>query len=259
MSVGLQEQGIDDDRPAGMSAQEWEHRAELAACYRIFDLLGWTEMIFNHISLRLPGDEPRLLINPFGLAYSEVTAANLVAIDFDGNTVEPEAWRVNSAGVLIHTAIHASRPDAHVVMHTHTTAGCAVAALEQALDPNNFYSAQLDGAIAYHEFEGISNDKDEQPRLVSSLGDHSLMILRNHGLLACGRTIPEAFFRLWTLERACEVQLAGGGAATHEITAEARARSSEVLRRLLSASDAGVLVYDALRRKLDASGASYRR
>jgi len=134
------------------SKEEWAARTELAACYRIFDRLGWSELIYNHISLRLPGPETHFLINPFGLTYGEVTASNLVKIDLQGRIVGQSDWPVNLAGFTVHAAIHAALPDAHCVMHTHTTAGLAVASLEEGLSPTNFYSAQLHGKVAYHPF-----------------------------------------------------------------------------------------------------------
>jgi ribulose-5-phosphate 4-epimerase/fuculose-1-phosphate aldolase len=199
-------------RAPDMHADEWKARVELAAAYRIFDMLGWAEMIYNHITVRLPdsvaGSEKQFLINPFGLHYSEVTASNLLKIDVHGNKLDAHnPWPVNPAGFTIHAAIHDHLPDAHCVMHTHTTNGLAVACTEGGLAQNNFYSAQLDGLVAYHDFEGITIHADEAPRLLGSLGDKPLMILRNHGLLACGATVALTFVRLWTLQRACDVQV----------------------------------------------------
>lgn len=194
--------------PENMSQAEWEARVELAACHRIFDRLGWVELIFNHITARVPGEDGHLLITPHGLMYREVTASNLVKIDLAGNIVGHSDWPVNATGLIIHTAIHIARPDTHCVMHTHTTAGSAVACLRDGLDWNNFYAAQLYHQVAYHDFEGITVNPDEQPRLVADLGEHNLMILRNHGLLALGTSVPAAFTALWTLQRACESQLA---------------------------------------------------
>ena len=192
------------------SPQEWTARRELAACYRLFDHLGWAEAIFNHITLRVPGPqgEPCYLINPFGLHYSEVTAANLVKVDLRGEIVGDRTHPVNRAGYVIHSAIHAARPDAHCVMHVHTTAGSAVACKASGLRHDNFYSAMMWGQVGYHDFEGVTTSADEQPRLVASLGGHPWLILRNHGILAVGADLPEAFQRLWTLQRACEIQLA---------------------------------------------------
>src|ERR1700704_457344 len=148
---------------------ERKARIELAACYRIFDMVGWVEMIFNHITVRVPGPEVRFLINPFGLHYREVTASSLVLIDGDGNPVRETPWPVNRAGFVIHSAIHSSIPDAHCVMHTHTTSGMAVSCLKNGLSPDNFYGAMLHGQVAYHDFEGITVDEGEKERLVRDI------------------------------------------------------------------------------------------
>ncbi|MEO6564422.1 MAG: class II aldolase/adducin family protein [Casimicrobiaceae bacterium] len=194
--------------PAGFSVEEWRARVELAAAYRIFAYLGWTELIYNHISLRIPGPDVHFLINPFGLHYSEVTASNLVRIDLAGTIIGRSDWPINPAGFVPHATIHANIPQAHCVMHTHTTAGCAVAGLEDGLSPSNFYSAQLHGQLAYHDFEGITLHADEGPRLLRSIGDKRAVILRNHGLLAWGESVARAFSVLWLLQRACEIQVA---------------------------------------------------
>jgi len=190
-------------------------RRELAACYRLFDRLGWAEGIFNHITVRVPaaGDRAHYLINPFGLHYEEVTPANLVKIDVDGVDVESSGRAVNRAGFVIHGALHEAREDAHCVIHVHTTAGCAVACKASGLRFDNFYSAMLWDDVAYHDYEGVTTGLDERPRLVASLGTKNHLILRNHGLLVVAPTVPEAFRRLWTLQRACEVQLASDAGA----------------------------------------------
>ncbi|HJQ57203.1 MAG TPA: class II aldolase/adducin family protein [Vineibacter sp.] len=195
-------------RALPMTNAEWDARVQLAAAYRVFDHLGWTELIFNHISLRVPGDERIFLINPFGLHYSEVKASNLVAIDIDGNPVRDTPHPVNRAGFVPHSAIHGQIEAAHCVMHTHTTSGLAVACLESGLSHDSFYGAQLYGQVAYHDFEGVTVNPDEQTRLLASIGDKRAVILRNHGLLAWGSSVAEAFVTLWTLQRACEVQVA---------------------------------------------------
>ena len=195
-------------RPAPCRPEEWRLRVELAACYRVFDRLGWTELLFNHITLRVPGSAPSFLINPFGLHYGEVTAANLVRIDHRGVPLEPTPHRVNRAGFVIHSAIHGARADAHCVMHTHTTAGIAIACKQAGLGHDDFYGAQLFGDVAYHTFEGITVHEDEGPRLIASLGDKRVLVLRNHGLLVVGADVFDAFRRIWTLHRACEVQVA---------------------------------------------------
>lgn len=194
-------------KPEGISDAEWQCRLDLAALYRLFDYFGWTELVFNHISARVPNEENHYLINPYGLWYNEVTATNLVKIDALGQPVQSNAHPVNPAGFLIHSAIHSSRHDAQCVIHTHTTAGCAVASKKEGLKCDNFYSANLYGNVAYHDFEGIVSDADEGPRLLKSLGDKNMLILRNHGLLALGSGIPEAFRTYWRLQRACEIQV----------------------------------------------------
>ncbi len=201
--------------PPSMTPDELQARQELAACYRLFDHMGWAEMIFNHITLRVDSgerDNPHYLINPFGLHYGEVTAANLVKIDAHGKNIDGSEHLVNQAGFVIHGAIHAARADAHCVMHVHTTAGSAVSCKESGLRSDNFYSAILDGQVAYHAYEGVTTGLAERPRLVASLADKHFLILRNHGLLVTGSTIPEAFSRLWNLQRACEIQLASDAA-----------------------------------------------
>ena len=195
-----------------MSDAERQARIELAACYRIFDMLGWDQLIFNHITAKVPGPEVRFLINPFGLHYREVTASNLVLIDLEGNTLRESQWPVNKAGYVIHSALHGAIPDVNCVMHTHTTTGMAVACLKDGLSPTNFYAAQLHGGVAYHDFEGITVEEGEKQRLVASIGAKKAVILRNHGLLAWGPSLPEAFMTLWTLQRACDVQIAASGA-----------------------------------------------
>jgi ribulose-5-phosphate 4-epimerase/fuculose-1-phosphate aldolase len=191
--------------------QEAELRSELAACYRLFDWLGWTELIFNHITVRLPENElgnPEYLINRFGLHYAETTAENLVRITIDGDITDGSQGPVNQAGFVIHSAIHSARSDAHCIMHIHSTAGCAVACKDEGLRHDNFYSAMLYGDVGYHDYEGVTTNADEQPRLMASLGSRNHLILRNHGLLVVAPDVPTAFNRLFTLQRACEIQLA---------------------------------------------------
>jgi len=247
------------DRPR-FSSEEWEARVQLAACYRIFDMLGWTEMIFNHITLRLPGPERQFLINPYGLWYREVTASNLVKIDLDGNRVGDGEWPVNRAGFVIHSAIHAARDDAHCIMHTHTTAGMAIACQREGLRSDNFYSALTHGHVAYHDFEGITTRDDEKPRLVKSLGKKSYLILRNHGLLTCGRTVPEAFLRLWTIERACQIQMAAQstGRPLIDLPPEILDRTANMPRQLESGDPTDVRLFTALQRRADQIDPSYR-
>jgi ribulose-5-phosphate 4-epimerase/fuculose-1-phosphate aldolase len=195
-------------KPEGMSDDEWQTRLELAALYRAFDWFGWSELIFNHITARVPGSDHHYLINPYGLWYSEVTATNLVKVDAKGDTIDGTKAPVNKAGFVIHSAIHAARDDAHCIIHTHTTAGSAVACKKEGLRYDNFYSALLYGQVGYHDFEGVTTDVAEQPRLVKSLGSKPILILRNHGLLVACPGIPLAFRTYWALQRACEIQAA---------------------------------------------------
>jgi bis(5'-nucleosyl)-tetraphosphatase (symmetrical) len=238
---------------------EWDARVRLAACYRVFAQMGWTELIYNHITLRLPGDERHFLINPFGLHYSEVKASNLVKIDLAGRTIGASRWPVNPAGFTVHAAIHAGLPDAHCVMHTHTTAGLAVACSKAGLSMSNFYSAQLHGRIAYHDFEGITVHADEGPRLLRSIGNRPAVILRNHGLLAWGPTLPYTFMLLWTLNRACEIQLASTAMGeVIDIPQAVQRRCTEDALQFRADFGAGQDVLDALTRLVDRSDTSYR-
>ena len=249
--------------PTGMHADEWAARQQLAACYRIFAMLGWTEMIYNHITLRLPesvsGQEKQFLINPFGLHYSEVTASNLVKIDLQGRVLDGSTYPINPAGYTVHSAIHAGIADAHCVMHTHTTAGVAVACQQGGLAQNNFYSAQLHDMVAYHDFEGITIHGEEAPRLLRSIGSRPAVILRNHGLLAWGATLPQTFAILWTLQRACEIQLAtlsmGPAIPVPEAIA---ARCTRDALQFNPNHGAGQDVFDALVRQVDRLDASYK-
>jgi ribulose-5-phosphate 4-epimerase/fuculose-1-phosphate aldolase len=195
-------------RPERFGVAEWQARVELAAAYRIFDRLGWTELIYNHISLRVPGPEAHFLINPFGLHYSEVCASNLVKVDLDGKVVGHSDWPINPAGFTFHGAIHAALPEAHCVMHLHTTAAQAVCCLRDGLAFSNFYAAQLYGKLAYHDFEGITVHLEEGQRILESAGGKPVLLLRNHGPVTIGANVAQAFSLMWLVQRACEVQLA---------------------------------------------------
>ncbi|MBD9668439.1 class II aldolase/adducin family protein [Variovorax sp. VRV01] len=238
---------------------EAQLRRDLANCYRLFDWLGWTELIFNHITVRVPtpaGEKAQYLINPFGLHYSEVTPENLVRIDIDGNVRDGSGGRVNKAGFIIHSAIHAAREDAHCIMHVHTTAGCAISCKEEGLRHDNFYTAMLYEDVAYHEYEGVTTNEDEQPRLVASLGKRNHLILRNHGVLVVGPGIPSAFNRLWTLQRGCEIQLASdaGNGPNRQIPAEILRTVPET--RVAGSAEVHRLIFETmLRRAGIASGA----
>ncbi|MDV3442912.1 class II aldolase/adducin family protein, partial [Pseudomonas otitidis] len=193
--------------PSSCSPEERTLRQELAACYRLVAHFRMTDLIFTHISVRLPGPEHHFLINPYGLMFDEIRASDLVKIDLQGRPVEPTRHKVNPAGFVIHSAIHAAREDARCVLHTHTRAGCAVAAQPAGLLPVNQISMEFYGRVAYHGYEGVALNLDEQKRLVADLGDKPVMILRNHGLLVTGASIEEACVLALLFERAAKMQL----------------------------------------------------
>jgi ribulose-5-phosphate 4-epimerase/fuculose-1-phosphate aldolase len=193
------------------SEAEWHARVELAAAYRIFDLLGWAELIFAHLSLRVPGPEHHFLLNPYGLLYREVCASNLVKVDLEGNLVGSSAYPINPAGFITHGAIHGHIEGAHCVFHAHTTAGMAVAASKTGLSMTNIYAAQLHDNLAYHDFEGLTLYPQERERLLRNIGSNQAVILRNHGLFAIGRNVIEAFNIMWLLNRACAIQVMSSG------------------------------------------------
>jgi ribulose-5-phosphate 4-epimerase/fuculose-1-phosphate aldolase len=242
-----------------MSAAEWEARQQLAACYRVFDMLGWSEMIYNHITVKLPDQEGAFLINPFGLHFSEVTASSLVKIDIDGNLLAPSEWAVNRAGFVQHAVFHRHLPDAHCIMHTHTTAGMAVSSVEGGLRPTNFYACNFAGQIAYHDFEGVTVRDEEGSRLVASLGDKRVMLLRNHGILVMGRTLPEAFLKHWSLQRACEIQVATASMGRPlEVSAETVATHQRDLSQARAPGGMGAADFAAMVRLVDRRDRSWR-
>jgi ribulose-5-phosphate 4-epimerase/fuculose-1-phosphate aldolase len=189
------------------SEAEWNARLELAACYRIFDLMGWSESIYNHISLKVPGEDHAFLINPFGLLYDEITASNLVKIDIDGNVLAGN-YPVNKAGFTQHAYFHRHLDWAHAICHTHTTEGMAVSSHKDGLLPLSFYACNFQGQIGYHDFEGVTVRAEEGERLLANLGGKRILLLRNHGPVVLGRSIPEMFVTAWALQRACEIQIA---------------------------------------------------
>jgi ribulose-5-phosphate 4-epimerase/fuculose-1-phosphate aldolase len=247
------------NRPQRFSPDEWEARVQLAAAYRIFDHLGWTELIYNHISLRVPGEDGRFLINPFGLHYSEVCASNLIKVDLAGNIIGSSDWPINPAGFTFHGAIHAAMLDAHCVMHVHTTPTMAVCCLEGGLTFTNFYAAQLYGSVAYHDFEGITVHLDEGKRIVASAGGKPVLLLRNHGPVTIGVNLAHAFSLMWLVNRACEVQVAsqsmGPLRTIPEAVLEGCVRDSlNFNARFGGGQDA----FDAMQRLVDRIDPSYR-
>jgi ribulose-5-phosphate 4-epimerase/fuculose-1-phosphate aldolase len=191
-----------------VSPEEWEVRVDLAACYRLAAHHGWSHLVLNHISARVPGDADHFLLNPYGLMYTEVTASNLVKIDLDGKILDDTPYGVNEAGFTIHSAVHAARPDLNCAFHTHTVAGMAISGLKCGLLPLNQGAFRFYNRIGYHDYEGVALDLDERERIAASLGNHKVLILRNHGLMTTGRTISEAFVLMYHLEKVCATQLA---------------------------------------------------
>lgn len=255
-----------------ISDQEWRLRVELAAAYRLVDYFGWTELIYGHLTARLPGDKPQFLINPYGLNYDEVTASNLVRIDVDGNIVGHSDYPVNVAGFVIHSAIHMAHETTdtgtpnNVVMHTHSRAGMALAALDDGLLQISMNATMFHERLSYHEYEGPSLFLDERRRLQVSLGSNKAMVLRNHGLLTTGETVPEAFARLYRLERAAQVQLDATAAGKVKqlggnVAAKSRDGVESFMRKATTAGEEvayGTLEFAALMRKLDKIDSSYR-
>src|SRR6185436_5621311 len=237
---------------SSMTAEERKLRVQLAAAYRIADHLGWSELIYTHISARIPGTE-HFLINPYGLRFDELIASSLVKIDHEGNLVDKgHPFTVNKAGFIIHSALHMAREDAQCVWHMHTTAGMAVCAQADGLLPVHMYSHAFFERLGTHEFEGPAMRLDERKRLVKSLGKHEAMILRNHGLLTVGRSIPEAFIRFWRLNRACEVQLAAQVSKLRLPSKKICEASYEMNQEFLTdQAPLGDLEFNALVRKID--------
>ncbi|MFH8810319.1 class II aldolase/adducin family protein [Streptomyces hygroscopicus] len=248
-----------------ISAEEQRLRRELAAVYRLVAHFRMTDLIFTHISLRLPGPEHHFLINPYGLLFEEITASSLVKIDIDGNPVDATPHRVNPAGFVIHSAVHKARSDAQCVLHTHTPAGCAVAAQRDGLLPVNQISMEFHNRVAYHDYEGVALNLDEQQRLVKDLGDQPVMILRNHGLLTVGTSAAQAFLRMYYLDKACQIQvsaLASGAALVLPDPAvcdlAARQLNGEATDSDYPDDDAYDLAWSALLRLVDRIAPDYR-
>ena len=243
------------------SQQERSIRIELAAAYRLVDFFGWCELIYGHLTAHIPGPKPHFLINPYGLNYDEVTATNLIKIDINGKMVEASPYAVNEAGFVIHSAVHMmSKENNRVVMHPHSRSGMAIAALEEGLLPISMGATAFFEDIAYHDYEGPSLYLEERDRLQESLGDKRVLILRKHGLLTVGKTVAEAFIRLYRLESAWQVQLDAGAAGSLRVLNQDLARKSgkDVKRFMEQEDNFGQLEFDALVRKIDKLDDSYR-
>jgi ribulose-5-phosphate 4-epimerase/fuculose-1-phosphate aldolase len=238
-----------------VSAAEWQARVELAACYRLIDYYGMTDLTYNHITVRVPGPEHHILINLYGLLYKEITASSLAKIDLDGNIIwKPDTdYYVNKAGYIIHGAIHRARPDVGCVIHTHTRAGMAVAAMKCGLLPISQTSIRFEGHIGYHDYEGPAVESEEQERLVRDLGSHNALILRSHGLLTCGPSIPEAFNLMYQLELACRTQVDAMAARTDlELPGKETLAKTAHLYQPGTRRPYGILEWPAMLRLLDA-------
>lgn len=239
-------------RPAHCSDDEWALRCELAECYHLVDYLGWTEAIFNHISARLPGPTHQYLVNPFGLNYYEVTPSNLVKVGLDGKKLEESPWEANPASFSLHGALHEARDDIRCIIHVHTTAISAVAQKREGFDYNNFYGAQLYGRVAYHNFEGITLSDDERPRMVASLGDKHVLVLRNHGIAVAEASIAKAMFLLWTVQRAAEIQCAAAAVPGEntDLPEAVKVKCTEQTTMLISKSRFATRFFDGYVRKM---------
>jgi ribulose-5-phosphate 4-epimerase/fuculose-1-phosphate aldolase len=242
-----------------VSAEEWQVRVDLAACYRLVALHGWDDLVFTHLTARVPGSGHHFLINPYGMLFDEVTASSLVKVDLDGNKVMTSGYEINPAGFTIHSAVHAAREDAQCVIHLHTEAGVAVSAQKDGLLPLSQNALFPLASLAYHDYEGIALREDEKARLVRDLGERSFMILRNHGTLTVGRSIADAFLFMFVLERACRIKLMAQSSGQALIAVampilEGIAAQAQAVTRGLS----GQLAWPGLLRKLDRIDSSYR-
>lgn len=238
------------------SDAEWKLRCDLAAAYRLVAMFGWDDLVFTHISARIPGPDHHFLINPYGWLFEEITASSLVKVDLDGQKIgNSDAW-VNPAGFTIHSAVHEAREDAHCVLHLHTVDGVAVSCQEEGLLPSNQTAMLLNGQLSYHDYEGVALDHDERPRLVADLGTSNAMILRNHGTLTVGHSVAAAFSYMYFLERACSIQIAAQGGG--KIIAPKDDVQSVVEQQSRSMSQAAdFLVWPALLRRLDRVNPGY--
>ncbi len=249
----------DSDVRKQVSAQEWAQRQNLAAAYRLVAHYGWDDMIFTHLSARVPGPDPHFLINPYGFLFEEITASSLAKIDIEGNVVLDNGHPVNAAGFTIHSAVHMAREDAHAVMHLHSDAGVAVSCMEGGLQPLNQTALLVCADVAHHEYEGVALHLEERERLVADLGSKNAMLLWNHGTLALGQTVAECFIRLYYLERACAIQVGAlTSAKLHRPSAPAIEITAQLGRMPGALNGLAQLAWPALRRMLDRRDASYQ-
>jgi ribulose-5-phosphate 4-epimerase/fuculose-1-phosphate aldolase len=240
------------------SAEEWQTRIDLAACYRLVALYGWDDLVFTHISARVPGVEDAFLINPYGIMFEEITASSLVKVNHACDKLLESPFPVNPAGFLIHSAVHEARPDVACVLHTHTVDGVAVSAQKEGLLPISQQASIVLASLGYHDYEGIALRDEERPRLQADLGDAAHLILRNHGLLTVGPTIADAFLSMFVLQRACEIQVrAQAGGALVEVDPAIMGGVKKNVKAVTKGGG-GALAWPALLRKLDRDDASFR-
>ena len=242
----------------GVSAEEWQLRCDLAACYRLVAAYGWSDLVFTHVSARIPGPQHQFLINPYGLMFDEITASSLIRVDQDCNKLSDSAFPVNPAGFVIHSAIHEVREDAGCVLHTHSRAGVGVSAQRCGVLPISQQSTFVLSSLAYHDYEGVALRDDEKPRLQADLGNANFLMLRNHGLLTVGRTIPDAFLHMYLFESTCRIQIdaQAGGELVHVNPAILQGMA-QVMKTATSGLGAS-LAWPALLRKLDRMDPGYR-
>lgn len=243
-----------------VSAEEWQLRVDLAACYRLVALYGWSDLVFTHISARVPGPEHHFLINPYGLMFDEITASSLVKVDQQCNKIIDSPYPVNPAGFVIHSAVHAAREDIQCVLHTHTKAGIAVSAQKNGVLPISQQSTFVLASLAYHDYEGVAFRDDEKPRLQADMGHANFLMLRNHGLLTCGKTIADAFLSMYTFENTCQIQIAaqsGGSELTH-VNPKIIDGVGQAMK-VQSGGLGGMFVWPSLIRKLDRVDDSYKQ
>jgi len=241
-----------------VDAAEWQRRVDLAACYRLVAMFGWDDLIFTHISARVPGPEHHFLINPYGMMFSEITASSLVKVDLHGRKVLDSAYDINPAGFVIHSAVHEARDDANCVLHVHSVNGVAISAQEDGVLPLSQHSIFVLSSLAYHDYEGVALEDDEKPRLVRDLGDKQFLMLRNHGLLTVGRSVAEAFVAMYFFETSCMIQVRAqsGGQRLRHIAAPIVDGAPVQLEKVTKGAGVG-LAWPALLRKLDKSDPSY--
>jgi ribulose-5-phosphate 4-epimerase/fuculose-1-phosphate aldolase len=244
-----------------VSPEEWAVRVDLAACYRLVAHFGWEDLVFTHVTARVPGAEDQFLINPYGMFFDEITASSLVKIDTHGNKLGESPFPVNPAGFVIHSAIHAARHDAKCVLHTHTLNGVAVSTQRAGLLPISQHSIAVLASLGYHDFEGPALRDDEKPRLVADLGGHTHLILRNHGLLTVGETVADAFVAMYYLETSCAIQIraqSGGGELISVPKELIESAYAQVMAATGRRGSRGGLVWPGLLRRLDRLDPSYR-